>query len=104
MDQDIVKEISEIEKEAESVVEDARKRARALESGLEEKRAPLRLEYEKQFEAKAEGLRRSFKEEVQQGEAKLKEAFADAKTVIVQREMERSDEVVSFLINRIREF
>ncbi len=104
MDLDIVKEISRIESEAESIVEETKKRARALEGEVEARRAPLRREHEKEFKVKAEELRRSFKEEVQQEEEKLKESFAGAQAFILQREMERSDEVVSFLINRIREF
>lgn len=101
---DIVKEISKIEQEADRVVEDARKKARSLEAGLEDKLAPIRLNYEKEFKAGAEELRRRFKEEMQREESKLKEAFEDEQAFVLQRERERSDEVVSFLINRTREF
>lgn len=104
MDLDIVKEISGIEEEAQRIVEEARKRARVLEVSAEDKQAPLRLKYEKEFEAKAQELRRRFEGETQQEEAELKEAFIDAQAFILRREIERSDEVVSFLINRIREF
>ncbi|MFQ5957618.1 MAG: hypothetical protein ACE5KK_07590 [Candidatus Brocadiales bacterium] len=104
MDLDIVKEISRIEKDAERIVEDARDRARDLEASVEGELAPQRVEHEKEFEAKAQVLKLRFKEEMQQEESKLEEAFEDDQSYILQRERERSDEVVSFLINRIREF
>lgn len=104
MDLDVVKEISRIEKEADRIVEDARKKARALEAGAEDELAPLRREYENEFEAKAQELRQRFREETQQEEARLKKIFEDAQAYIQRRDREQSDEVISFLINRIREF
>ncbi len=101
---DIVKEISRIEKEADRIVEDARRQAKTLEAGLEDRLAPLRLKYEKEFETRAHEMRRRFREEIQQEESRLKEAFEDTQAHILQQERERTNDVVSFLMNRIREF
>ena len=75
MTENIVKQVLEIESEADGVIADARQKARELKSSVKKETESLRQELEKSFEGEIESFRAERK---QQAEEQIKKIEADA--------------------------
>lgn len=103
MEVDLVQEISKLEKQADGIIEEAKRKAKELEAQAEEEIARLKRESEKEFELRARDLQLHIQSQRQKEEYKRKEEFEKALAHTKQLDRKKLEEVVEFIVKKIYE-
>ena len=103
MEVDLVQEISRLEKQADGIVEEAKKKVKELEVQAEEEIASLKRESEKEFAGRARDLQFRIQAQRQKEEYKRKEEFEKAQAYIERLDKKKLGEIAEFIVKKIYE-
>lgn len=102
MSENIVEQVKSIESEADSIIAEAREKARQMESSVEEEVAEMRDEHRKEYEQKVAELERKLEEQREDRLAELKNRAHEVMDELDDLDPEKEENAVQFILSELQ--